>query len=164
MRRVVSEPGRLLWARWHWKAAMVSATIRALLFLAVTLKSGWRTAVSAMAVEFVLRVGTTGFCGAFTQSLRFVQPAWQGAAVTLVLLPFVLQGLDLAVHATRGTPHLRTSMWVSTMFTVLSTLFHVYSTRQGAYLTGPDGTSILDDLRRTPRLVAGFLRSGFGRS
>jgi hypothetical protein len=113
-----------------------------------------------MAAEFVLRAATTGFCGAFTQSLRHVQPAWQGALVTLVALPLGLQGLELGMHVTRGTPHLRTGMWVSAGFTVVSTLFHAYSTRQGAYLTGVEGTSLLEDLRRTPGLVVGFLGSG----
>ncbi|QOY90017.1 hypothetical protein [Paludibaculum fermentans] len=160
LRRTLNEPADVLWSGWHWKAALLSATVRALLFLAATLRSGWRAAAGAMAVEFLLRVATTGFCGAVTQSLRHVQPAWHGAMVSLVALPLGLQVLELVLHILRGTPHWRTGLWASTVFTILSTLFHLHCTRQGAYLTGAGGTSLRDDLRRTPDLVAGFLRVG----
>ncbi|HWQ22249.1 MAG TPA: hypothetical protein VN478_05940 [Clostridia bacterium] len=127
------------------------------MFLFTTLKFGWRAVAGAMAAEFVLRIATTGFCGAFTQSLRYVQPAWQGGMVTLLVLPLTMQLLELGLHLLRGTPNLRVGVGVSTGFTILSTLFHVYATRQGAYLTGAHATSLGDDLRRTPRLLAGFL-------
>ncbi len=150
----------MLWSGWHWKAALLSATLRALLFLVTTLRSGWRAAAGAMTAEFLLRVATTGFCGAVTQSLRNVQPAWHGALASLVGVPLGLQGLELGLHVIRGTPHWRTGLWASTVFTILSTLFHLHCTREGAYLTGAGATSLRDDLRRTPDLVAGFLRIG----
>ncbi|MGJ5815846.1 hypothetical protein [Paludibaculum fermentans] len=159
LRRLGREPFCVLWVGWHWKAALFSATMRALLFLITTLRSGWRAAVGAMTAEFILRILTTGFCGAFTQSLRHVRPEWHGALVSLVVMPLGLQALELGLHLVRGTPQLRTGLWASTVLTILSTLFHLHCTREGAYLTGAEGTSIMDDFRRTPGLVAGFLRA-----
>lgn len=163
LRRVVADPAAVLVRHWHWKVALVSASLRALLFLGVTWRAGWRAAAGAMGAEFILRVATTGFCGSFTQSLRHVEPAWQGALVTLVALPLSTQALEFFLHWSRGTPNLRSGIGLSTVFTVLSTLFHLYSTRHGAYLTGPGAAPMADDLRRTPALLAGFLTAGWYR-
>lgn len=150
----------MLLRQWHWKAALFSASTRALIFLITTQNAGWRAAAGAMAVEFLLRVATAGFFGSFTQSLRCVQPAWHGTVVALVVLPLSAHGLEFAVHFLRHTPHLASGIKTSVGFTILSTLFHLYSTRQGAYLTGERAGPLAEDLRRTPTLIAGFLAAG----
>jgi hypothetical protein len=44
------------------------------------------------------------------------------------------------------------------VFAALSALFHLHVMRKGAFLSG-QGRSLLDDFRRIPRLVAGFVLS-----
>jgi hypothetical protein len=43
------------------------------------------------------------------------------------------------------------------LFTVVSALFHLHVMRRGAFLTGHTGRSLLNDFRRMPRLIAGFV-------
>jgi hypothetical protein len=42
-------------------------------------------------------------------------------------------------------------------FAAVSALFHLHVMRRGAFLTGHEGRSLLDDFRRMPRLVLAFL-------
>lgn len=76
------------------------------------------------------------------------------------LVPLFAHGLEFGIHRLNGTPHLVSAMGASIVLSLLSTLFHSYATRQGAYLTGGGANSLSSDFRRTPALVAGFLRAG----
>ena len=143
--------------RWNWKAAILSAVIRAALFFAANVTAGWRAAWAAFATELVFRACTSGFYGAVTEAFAGVQPARAAALATMGLLPALSHGLELAVHYLRGTPELTRSIAASVAFTVLSTGFNLFAMRRGALVVGPGRASLLDDLRRTPRLVAAYV-------
>jgi hypothetical protein len=157
---MIADPRRTLVERWNWKAAIFSATIRALIFLCANLTAGWRAATGAMLAEFVFRALTSGFYGAITQALSQAEPEWAAAMASAVLLPAVSHSIELMVHILRGTPNIRTSLISSVTFTIVSTLFNLYAMRRGALIVGEDGDSVRDDLRRIPRLIAGFVASG----
>ena len=76
------------------------------------------------------------------------------------VLPGASHSIEFVVHLLRGTPNLRTSLIASVSFTMLSTLFNLYAMRRGALLVGAEGGSVGADLRRMPRLIAGFLAAG----
>lgn len=145
--------------RWNWKAAFLSALFRGLIFFATTWSAGWQAALGAMAAESALRSVTAGFYGGITQRLRFVEPAWKGAALAMILLPLVAHTIEFVMHRIRQTPHLATGMRASIAFTLVSTLFHLHAARRGAFLSGAGSATLLSDLRRTPGLVRGFLAS-----
>ena len=45
----------------------------------------------------------------------------------------------------------------SVIFTVLSTLFHLYAMRRGVLIVGSEGRSFAADFRAMPRIVARFV-------
>jgi len=144
-------------AVWNWKAAALSAVLRALVFLVINWRAGTRAALAALAVEFAYRVATSGFYGSLIQRLRHVQPAWKAMLYVALLLPTVNQGLDAWLHWLSGTPHLAASVIASSLITVWAALFNLYAMRQGALVTGAEARPFLEDLRQLPALVAGFV-------
>lgn len=159
-RDLCTNPGELLIHRWNWKSALFSSIIRALIFLFTNLTAGWRAAAGAMIAEFIFRAVTSGFYGSLTQAFRTVEPAWTAALTVLILLPLISHSLELALHLARGTPKLMSSMVASVAFTEISTLFNLYAMRRGALVVGAEASSMASDMRRVPRLIAGFVASG----
>jgi len=160
LREFVTNPRELLIRQWNWKSALFSSTFRAGIFLCANLTAGWRAATGAMLAEFVYRAATSGFYGAITQAFRRAEPAWAAGVAAMILLPFLTHSLELAVHILRGTPKLFTSIVSSVIFTAISTLFNLYAMRRGALVVGGGSASVGADLRRMPRLIAGFVAAG----
>lgn len=157
---LIRNPVALLLRRWNWKSALLSSLFRAAIFFFVNLRAGWRAAVAAMLAELLYRGISAGFFGALTQSFRRAQPAWLAATAAMVLLPLASHSIEFTVHLARGTPKLIASMISSVIFTVLSTLFHLYAMRRGVLIVGSEGRSMAADFRAMPRIVAGFLAVG----
>ena len=154
------DPAGLLLRRWNWKSALLSSLFRAAIFFFVNLRAGWRAAVAAMVTELLYRGLVAGFFGALTQAFRRAQPAWLAATAVMILLPLASHALELAVHLARGTPKLLSSIVASVLFTILSTLFHLYAMRRGVLIVGSEARSMAADFRAMPRIVAGFLAVG----
>jgi hypothetical protein len=155
--RFVREPGKYLVARWNWKSAVMSSLFRAGIFFFVNLTAGWRAALAAMGTELVYRGLTSGFYGALTEGFSDAEPAWVGALAAMVALPLAGHSLEFLVHWLRGTQKLVPSITASVIFTALSTLFNLYAMRRGALIVGKGRGSLLDDLKRMPRLVLDFI-------
>jgi hypothetical protein len=162
IRRLATHPYQLLIARWNWKSALFSSVLRALVFLCANLAAGWRAATGAMLAEFLYRALSAGFYGAITQALGEAEPAWAAGLAAMIALPLVSHSIELTVHVLRGTPKIVTSVIASVCFTAVSTLFNLYAMRRGALIVGHGSGSVADDLKRVPRLIAGFLAAGFG--
>jgi hypothetical protein len=150
----------LLIRQWNWKSAVFSSLIRALIFLCTNLAAGWRAAAGAMVAEFLFRALTSGFYGSLTQAFRRVEPGWMASITVLILLPLASHSLEFAVHLVRGTPRLAQSLIASVAFTEISTLFNLYAMRRGALVVGGEASSMADDMRRIPGLIAGFVACG----
>src|SRR5262245_28121640 len=151
---------RVLLIRWNWKAALLSSTFRAVLFLAANWTAGPAAAFSAMSLEFAYRSVTAGFYGALTQSLRGIEPAWRGAVAAMILLPAAGHTLEWVLHWLRDTPNLRASITASVIFTMLSTLFNLFAMRRGHFIVGERSLPLWEDLRQVPRLLLDFLLAG----
>jgi len=89
-----------------------------------------------------------------------MQPAWKANLLAIVFLPIVQHAIEFAIHWLRGTPNLTASIGVSIAFTVFSTLFNLYSMRQGSLIVGKDARSIWHDIASFPRLAWNFLLLG----
>ena len=157
LRALIRNPAALLIRRWNWKSALLSSLFRAAIFFVANLAAGWRAALAAMSVELLYRGISAGFFGALTQAFRRAQPAWLAATAAMVLLPLASHSLEFTVHLARGTPKLIASIISSVVFTVLSTLFHLYAMRRGVLIVGSESRSFAADFRAMPRIVAGFL-------
>jgi hypothetical protein len=160
LRELVTHPFDLLIAKWNWKSSLFSSVLRALVFLCANLAAGWRAATGAMLAEFIYRGVSAGFYGAITQSLGNAEPAWLAGVTAMILLPLVSHTIELAIHLTRGTPKIITSVIASLCFTAVSTLFNLYAMRRGALIVGDNAASVSDDLKRIPKLIAGFIIAG----
>jgi hypothetical protein len=152
-----THPGELLIRQWNWKSAVFSSLVRATIFLFTNLAAGWRSAVGAMAAEFVFRAVISGFYGSLIQAFRNAEPLWLATLTVMILLPLAAHSLELAVHLANGTPKLAHSLIASVAFTEIATLFNLYAMRRGALVVGAEASSIGSDLRRVPALIAGFV-------
>lgn len=148
---------RSISAWWNWKAAVCSSLLRANVFAITNLPAGIEAAISAALVELAYRGVAAGGYGALTQACSRARPQWLGTVSALVLLPLAGHGLEWLVHRTAGTPRLTASIGASMAVSVLSTAFTLFVMRRGAMVVGADASSLLDDVRRMPRLLRAFL-------
>lgn len=148
--------GVVIHAFWNWKSALLSAVLRASVFLAINWTAGTRAALAATVAEFGYRILTSGFYGSLIQKFRKVEPAWKAHLAVLLVLPVVNQGLDFLIHWTGGTPKLGASLVASSAITVWAALFNLFAMRRGALVAGAEGRSLAEDLRALPLLVADF--------
>jgi hypothetical protein len=150
-------PGENLIARWNWKSAILSAACRGSIFLVVNLGAGVLPASRALLVEFAFRSVSAGFFGTMTQALSTAQPRLAAAIAALVVLPVAAHSCEAVVHWLNGTPRLGASIAGSMAFTVVSTLFHLFAMRRGAFIVGEGRGPLLQDLARTPTLIGEFI-------
>jgi hypothetical protein len=94
-----------------------------------------------------------------TQAFRNAESAWAGVTAVMILLPLLSHSLEFAVHFLRGTPHLRTSIISSVVFTMFSTAFNWFAMRRGALMVGEEQTSLASDLARVPALLVEFFKA-----
>lgn len=145
---------------WHWKAALFSALIRCSIFFFVNMTSGWKAASGAALAEFIYRFAASGYYGSMTQALSRMSPAWKANLLAIIALPILQHSIEFGIHWMRGTPKLVTSISVSYGFTIISTLFNLYSMRRGSLIVGTGARSIWQDIAAFPLLAWGFVMSG----
>ncbi|MHB1020915.1 MAG: hypothetical protein ACYC46_08800 [Acidobacteriaceae bacterium] len=157
---IVRHPFQALVVRWNWKAGLLSAFLRALIFFFANLSAGGQKAFKAMLVEAVYASLASGVFGAITQKIRNARPEWLTGLMISIGLPGMLQFLQYWVHFWMGTPKLMTSMVASILFAAMSSLFNWYVMRHGTLLTGGEGRTLLHDVCDLPRLLLLFLAAG----
>jgi hypothetical protein len=160
LRAIVQHPIETIARRWNWKSAVLSSTIRGLIFFAANLPAGRHAALAALLTELTFRGVASGFYGALTEAFRCAEPEWAASLVAMLLLPLAGHSAEFVVHLLRGTMKLKTSIIASVCFTAISTLFNLYAMRRGALITGEGQQTLRSDMKRMPRLVAGFVICG----
>ena len=116
LREIVLHPERSLLPAWSWKAAGMSALLRAATFFATNLRAGRYDAVRAGLVEAVFAVFAAGLLGAISQRLRLAKPIWATALVVWLAMPLGMLLAQFGVHKLAHTPHLGTGLTVSFFF------------------------------------------------
>jgi hypothetical protein len=154
---MIKNPIRSIVPPWSWKAAVFSATLRALTFFVTNLKSGQSLALRAMWVEAVYAIFAAGLAGAISQQLRRTKPLWGTLLVVLVALPGIFVIGQAGIHALAHTPRIAGGLIASYFLTSLSSGFSWYAMRHGAMLGGVDDTSIRHDLKALPAIGLGFV-------
>src|SRR6185369_5748089 len=77
LRYLVRHPVETLIWRWNWKAAVLSALLRApIFFFSYFRKDGLKMAIGAAAAQSVFRILFGGANGSIIQSFSKVEPAW----------------------------------------------------------------------------------------
>ena len=154
---IVSSPLRTLIPPWSWKAALISALLRAGAFFSSNLKSGTHEAVRAMVIEAAYAILTAGLIGAVSQRLRAAKPAWATAGLICLALPGLMILAQFGVHRLAHTPHVGAGMLVSFGGSALAAAFSLFAMRRGCLLGGNDSTSIRHDIEALPRITLEFV-------
>jgi hypothetical protein len=149
-------PGRLL-LHWNWKTALLSACVRGTIFFVSNLGAGLGAAVAAMSVEAALFAALAGFYGALAQTFRRAQPAWAATMTVMILMPAVNHTLEYALHNANGTEKIKAGVATSISLSVLSAMFNLFAMRRGVLIVGDERASLIDDLRRMPRVIFDFV-------
>jgi hypothetical protein len=150
-------PAQTFFYSWNWKAALLSASLRAPLFFFATLRHGLKAISTAVLVEAIYSAFMSGCFGAFVQKMRNARPLWASALLIVVVLPAVVLWLDYLLHLYTGMPNLKGGMWAAASLCVLSSLFNWYLMKRGNLLVGNSARSFASDLKRMPRMVFDFV-------
>jgi hypothetical protein len=150
-------PWRRLLLRWNWKTALLSACVRGTIFFIANIGAGLAAAFSAMWVEAALFATLAGFHGALAQAFRRAQPAWAATMTVMALVPAVNHALEYLLHYASGTKRIAAGVAASISLSILSAMFNLFAMRRGVLIVGDERASLIEDLRRMPRVVFDFV-------
>lgn len=146
---------------WNWKCALFSATARSLVYLIAMARGGAHDRLGIVLVEVAYVTLTAGLYAGMQQQALAVRPRVLGNLIVVVGVPGLAQLMDWLVHRIAGALVPQRAMVSVCLFAGISALFHLHVMRCGALLTGSNGRSLADDIRRMPMLVAGFVSKPF---
>jgi hypothetical protein len=157
-RYLVRHPIEMLVYRWNWKAAVLSGTMRSMIYLFTHIKQGWRAALGAMSVEFAFRLVVSGASGSLVQSFHRAQPVWLSTLCVMVLLPAISTIIEFTLHSLNGDAKKGTAIIISITFSILSAIFNLFAMRRNALLVkDKDQQSFGMDIIKMPGIVAEFM-------
>lgn len=134
----------------------MSATVRSLVYLAAMAHTGPHGALPVVLVEIAYVTLTAGVYAGMQQNALRLRSRLLGNLIVVLGVPGLAQALDWLTHRLTHTPPTHGTLLAVSFFAVLSALFHLHVMRNGGFLTG-QGHSLLDDFRRVPRFIAGFV-------
>ena len=164
LHHVIRHPFETLVLRWNWKAAVLSALLRAPIFFFAYLfkKDGLKLAIGAAAVQSGFRLVFGGVNGSIIQSFSKVEPPWHA----VLTVPLVLAGFSHLVeysvqsvydHQT-GVNGKGKAIAISILVSAISAIFNLFAMRRGVLLVKDESRqSIWRDLRRMPWLALEFI-------
>ena len=150
-------PVQTFYHSWNWKAALLSAMLRAPLFLFASLRQGLEAVSIAVFAEALYSAAISGCYGAVVQKLRRAHPLWASGVLILVIFPGLLLWLDYLLHLYTGMSNLKGGMWAAASLSALSSLFNWYLMSRDSLLVGKEGCSFASDLKRMPHMLMDFL-------
>jgi hypothetical protein len=104
--RITRDAWTVFVVRWNWKAAVVSAAIRGVVY-AIALVRHPEAVLRGAEIEMVFRVVVGGCWGSLAQALRNARPAWLAGLLAAVVLPAADPGICRAAIGRRDTPENR---------------------------------------------------------
>lgn len=144
-------------ACWNWKCALLSATVRSLVYLAAMARSGPQGRIAVIGVEMAYVTLTAGIYAGMQQRALSLRSRFCGNLIVVLGVPGLAQFLDWLTHRAVGPAAPPRAIVAAGIFTVVSALFHLHVMRRGVFLTGDAGRTLADDFRRMPRLVLDFV-------
>jgi len=161
---VIRHPLETMILRWNWKAAVLSALLRAPIFFFAYLfkKDGLKLAIGAALAQSAFRLAFGGVNGAIIQSFSKVEPPWHAVLTVPIalaafshLMEFVVQ--TLYDHRT-GAVGRGKAIAISVFVSAISALFNLFAMRRGALLVKDESRqSLWRDLIRMPWIIFEFL-------
>jgi hypothetical protein len=142
---------------WNWKCALMSATVRSIVYLAALAHTGRRGCLSIVLVEMAYVALTAGIYAGMQQKALSLRNRLIGNLIVVCGVPSLAQLLDWLAHRAAGAAVPGRATLAVCIFTTLSALFHLHVMRRGAFLTNHCGGSLIEDFCHMPRLIAGFM-------
>ena len=163
-RYLIKHPLETTVLRWNWKAAVLSAMLRAPIFFVtyISKKDGLKLAIGAAIAQSIFRFIFGGVNGAIIQAFSKVEPAWHAIlTVPLVLAAFshVIEFVVQTLYDNQtGADRKGKAIAVSILISAISAVFNLFAMRRGALLVKDESQqSIWRDLKRMPWLAFEFL-------
>jgi hypothetical protein len=157
-KRVLAHPWRVFVVDWNWKAALLSAVFRAVLYGCAAVPRG-PGAMRGVWIELGFRILVGGFWGSLLQAYRGARPAWLAGLFAVLLLPAGAHTLEYLALKTGGATHIGAGMFVSILVSAGSLLFNWLLMRKGLLVTGKGTATLAADLRRLPSALAEIFTS-----
>lgn len=161
---LLKHPFNALVLRWNWKAAVLSAVLRAPIFFFTYLfkKDGLKLAIGAALVQSLFRLIFGGVNGAIIQSYSRVEPAWHAVlTVPLILAAFshVIEfGVQTIYDNQTGVNGKGRAITASVVVSAISAVFNLFAMRRGALLVKDETQqSIWRDLKQMPWIALEFI-------
>jgi hypothetical protein len=151
--RVLRDPWTLCVVNFNWKAALLSAGFRGLLYAVVVIPRGAGAARGAC-IEIVFRIALGGCWGSLMQAFRRARPVWLAGILVAGLLPASAHTLEYALLKMGQATHILTGMIVSVICTVGSALINFALMRRGLIITGEGSATLGADFRVLPAALA----------
>jgi len=145
---------------WNWKCALLSATVRSLVYLVAMTRTGMRGGPAVVLVEMMYVTLTAGVYAGLQQRALDFRSRVVGNLTVVLAVPGLAQVLDWLAHWVSGAVAPARATVAVCIFTGISALFHLHVMRRGAFLSG-HGRTLRDDFRRMPRLIFGFVSLPF---
>ena len=147
--QMVRHPWDVFVIQWNWKAALMSAATRGLLFCVVVVPRGAADFRGAF-IEIASRIALGGCWGSAMQALRRARPAWLAGLLVALLLPACAHLLEYALLKAGAATHIKTGMIVSVAFSGASLAVNFALMRRGLLITGRGANSLAADFRELP--------------
>lgn len=150
--RITRDAWTVFVVRWNWKAAVLSVTVRGLVY-AMALVRRPEAVLRGAEIELAFRIVVGGCWGSLLQALRNSRPAWLAGLLAAVVLPTAAQTLQFAALQLGGATHLKTAMVLSTIFDAGSVMVSFVLMRRGLLLTGAGTATLASDFRGIPHAL-----------
>jgi hypothetical protein len=147
---------RQFFSCWNWKCALLSAVARSLVYLAAMARTGLHGISAVVLAEIAYVTLTAGIYAGLQQQALGLRMRWLGNLIIVIGVPGMAQALDWCAHRAVGAAAPARATLAVCVFAAISALFHLHVMRNGVFLSGR-GRSLVDDFRRVPALLAGFV-------
>ena len=142
---------------WNWKCALLSATTRLVVYAAAIGHAGKYGGMQILVVELVYVTLTAGVYAGLQQRALQIRSRLLANLIVVLGVPGCAQIFDWLAHRAAGAAAPARATLSVCIFAAISALFHLHVMRRGAFLTGTAGRTLIDDFRRMPRLIVGFV-------
>lgn len=164
LRYLLRHPIETVVWRWNWKAAVLSALLRAPIFFFTYLfkKDGLKLAVGAAIAQSVFRFVFGGVNGAIIQSFSKVEPPWHAVLTVPIMLAVFSHLVEFGVQTVydnqTGVTGKGKAITISIIVSAISAVFNLFAMRRGALLVKDESEqSLWFDLKRMPWLALEFI-------
>jgi hypothetical protein len=159
---LLKHPLHAMVLRWNWKAASLSALLRASIYLSAYVRHGMAEAVGVTLALSAFRFLFGGVNGAIIQSYRRVQPAWHAVLTVPLLLAAMSHVMEFVIltgyDSVFGTVGKKNAILISVVVSIISAIFNLFAMRRGALIVRDESMqSFWRDLIRMPWLIFEFI-------